>query len=105
MSDKADKVASTGIATIEDAIAAAKQAAAMVSPNAAGKVSRAARKRAFRSALRDNKRAISHALNASGVFVNGATVRNGRNGKYGAVFFSNYDKATATKATATKKTK
>jgi type II secretory pathway pseudopilin PulG len=103
MSDKADQVASTGIATIEDAIAKAKQAASLVAPSVTGKVSRAARKRAFRAALRDNKRAISHALNASGVFVNGATVRNGRNGKYGAVFFSNYEKGTKKDtATATK---
>jgi hypothetical protein len=99
-------VESTGVSTIAAAIAQAKQAAAMVAPSVAtGKVSRAARKRAFRASMRDSQRRISHALNAKGVYVNGAVVRSGRNGSYGSVFFSDYDATKKTKkatATATK---
>jgi hypothetical protein len=84
----------TGIEVVAEAIAKAKQAAAIVTPAVTGgKVSRAARKRAFRLAMRDQRRNVTHALNSKGVYLNGAVVRSGRGGKYGAVFFSDYDNA------------
>jgi hypothetical protein len=96
----------TGIEAVAEAIAKAKQAAAMVAPSVTGgKVSRAARKRAFRQAMRDSKRTVLHAMNADGVRLNGAVVRSGRGGKYGAVFFSDYDKATKGSGKAAKSSK
>ncbi len=88
--------------TVKDA---AKAAAAAVKPNPdTGKVSKAARKRAYRAAIRDNRRAINEALKMPDVYINGLAIRSCRSGQYGSLHVSNYDQSAKAKKAKTVKT-
>ncbi len=92
-----NEVSVSGLAILKTIRDEARQAAASVTPNAEnGKISKAARKRAYRAVVRGNQRKIAAALRVK-TYINGLNIRACASGMYGSLHVSDYDKTSKAK--------